>query len=106
MIAPFDLTFGRFAFIGQVRRMVFFIQLLQLVGYLSFLETAVTDRGHDRVPFAEAVFTQHRRHVFRLHELFLIQPFGTAVGIKLILAANDILFFLVFLEPLVDLVFR
>ena len=46
--------------IGQVRCMVFFIQLLQLVGDLSFLETAVTDRGHDRVPFAEAVFAQHR----------------------------------------------
>ena len=93
-------------FVGKMSKMILLIQLNQLIGNLAFLQTTVPDCRKDRIPLPEAVLLQDGIHILRLQKLIFLQTLGPAVVVKRIPAADNVLFLLVLLEPLVDLVLR
>ena len=87
-------------------KMILLIKLNQLIGNLALLQTTVPDCRKDRIPLPEAVLLQDSIHILRLQELLFLQPLGPAVVVEPIPAADNVLFLLVLLKPLVDLVLR
>ena len=86
--------------------MLFLVLLLQAVDHLAFLEPAVADGCKDCIPVAESVFLLYDLLVFRFQDIQQINALAAAVGYDQLLAADDIIFFKLLLEPLVDLVLR
>ena len=84
--------------------MFFLVLLLQPVDHLAFLQAAVPDGRQHSVPVAEPVFLLHDLLVLRLQDIEQFDIFTAAVGCDQLLAADDIIFFKLFLKPLIDLV--
>ena len=93
-------------FIRQGSDMILVITLLQPVDDLAFLQAAVPDRRKNAVPVLEPVLLCHRLCVFGLQKLWQIQAFRFAEGSKQLLSADDVVFFSLMLEPLINLVLR
>ena len=93
-------------FIGGMPLVVLFIELMELVDDLSFLESSVTDGCQDSVPLSESVFFQDHFLVFRFKKIRENISLGFAVGSHKLPASADVLFLHLPSEPLVDLVAR
>ena len=86
--------------------MFFLVLFLQPVYHLAFLQSAVSDGCKDCIPVTETIFLLYDLLVFRFQDIEQVDTLTAAIGTDQLFSPDNIVFFKLFLEPLVDLILR
>ena len=91
--------------IGKLLRMVAVIHFLHLIDDLAFLQTAVPECGKDGFPVTESKLFHNGFHIFRTHDIHLIDRLCFAIRKQKLTSLDDIIVLQFIFKPLIDLIF-